>query len=321
METPVVSVVVIFYNAQRFLREAIESVFGQTYTRWELLLVDDGSTDGSTEIAKSYVGRFPCQVRYLEHAGHKNLGMSTSRNLGVRQALGEFIAPIDADDVWTPGKLDEQVRLLRSHDDVGVIYGRTLEWKSWDGSTADAGQDAYAILGVEPDRSYKPPFLFKKAISGTITTPSMSGICFRREVFQRVGGFEEEFRGMFEDQVFVAKVFLAESVYVSSLFWDKYRIHPDSCCAVAMAEGSYARAHYAYLSWLEKHLITQGLKWGEGWYLVQAALFPYRHPTLAPHFRYTSRLLRRMISFARRTLVMDPLIDRHRTPPVPQDTT
>src|SRR5206468_2884667 len=80
---PTVSVVVIFLNAERFLDEAIQSVMGQTYPHWELLLVDDGSTDGSSAIARGYTERQPNRVRYLEHPGHRNAGMSASRNLGL----------------------------------------------------------------------------------------------------------------------------------------------------------------------------------------------------------------------------------------------
>src|SRR6266508_1759684 len=97
---PLVSVVIIFWNADRFLREAIESVFAQAHTKWELLLVDDGSTDRSTEIARTYAHRYPGTVHYFEHHDHQNRGMSASRNLGIRNAQGKYIAFLDADDVW-----------------------------------------------------------------------------------------------------------------------------------------------------------------------------------------------------------------------------
>src|SRR5205809_3316024 len=77
---PLVSGTIIFLNAERFIDEAIQSVLAQTYENWELLLVDDGSTDGSTAIARSYAERYPAKIRYLEHPGHKNHGMSASRN-------------------------------------------------------------------------------------------------------------------------------------------------------------------------------------------------------------------------------------------------
>ena len=91
---PLVSVVIIFLNPGEFLSEAIESVFAQTYGNWELLLVDDGSTDSSTDVALQYAARYPERTRYLEHKGHQNRGMSASRNLGIRNARGNIFRPV-----------------------------------------------------------------------------------------------------------------------------------------------------------------------------------------------------------------------------------
>jgi len=101
-DTPLVSVITIFLDAERFLNEAIESLRAQTYERWELLLVDDGSRDGSSEIAREHAARDPHRIRVLEHAGHANLGMSASRNLGIAHARGDLVALLDADDVYLP---------------------------------------------------------------------------------------------------------------------------------------------------------------------------------------------------------------------------
>ena len=109
---PKVSVITIFYNANKFLEEAIQSVLSQTYVDWELLLVDDGSTDNSPGIAQKYAQINPQKVFYLEHPGHKNCGMSATRNLGLRRAQGEYIAFLDADDVWLPKKLEQQSKIL-----------------------------------------------------------------------------------------------------------------------------------------------------------------------------------------------------------------
>src|SRR5690349_14304343 len=97
-----VSVIMIFLDAAPYLDEAVASVFAQTYGRWELLLVDDGSIDGSSVIASGYAEQHPDKVRYLEHPNHENRGMSASRNLGIMQAHGEFVAFLDADDVYLP---------------------------------------------------------------------------------------------------------------------------------------------------------------------------------------------------------------------------
>src|SRR5690242_13625262 len=91
-----VSVITIFLNGEQFLDQAIESVICQTFTDWELLLVDDGSTDGSTKIAKDYAARHPERIRYFEHPGHINRGMSAARNVGIANARGEYLAFIDA---------------------------------------------------------------------------------------------------------------------------------------------------------------------------------------------------------------------------------
>src|SRR5262249_39242789 len=105
---PEVSVVVIFLNEARFLPEAVDSVFAQTHECWELLLVDDGSMDASSSIARRIAELHPGRVRYLEHDGHVNRGRSSSRNLGIHHARGQFVAFLDADDVWFPRKLERQ---------------------------------------------------------------------------------------------------------------------------------------------------------------------------------------------------------------------
>src|ERR1044072_153968 len=103
-----VSIIIIFLNAEKFIEEAIESVLAQSYDEGELRRADGGSTDRSKEIAQRYARRYPEKVRYVEHEGHMNRGMSATRNLGIREARGELIAFLDADDVWLPEKLKEK---------------------------------------------------------------------------------------------------------------------------------------------------------------------------------------------------------------------
>src|SRR5213594_1272983 len=144
---PLVSVVIIFLDAGRFLEEAIESVFAQTYEEWELLLVDDGSTDKSRSIAERYVVQYPAKVRCLEHEGHQNRGMSASRNLGIAHTKGEYIAFLDADDVWLPHKLEQQVAIMDSQPAAAMVYGATQYWHSWTGNPEDLGRDRLPKLG------------------------------------------------------------------------------------------------------------------------------------------------------------------------------
>ena len=128
-----VSVITIFLDEERFLAEAVESVIAQTYENWELLLVDDGSTDGSTEMARGFVERFPERIRYLEHEGHENRGASASRNLGIHYARGDYIALLDADDMWLSHKLRRQLEIMDSHPEVGMLCGASEYWAGWTG--------------------------------------------------------------------------------------------------------------------------------------------------------------------------------------------
>jgi len=98
---PLVSVVIPVYNAEPFLREALDSVLAQDYEPFEVIVVDDGSTDGSGTIARSYP-----EVRYLRQ---ENQGPAVARNAGIAAAQGEFLAFFDADDVMLPNKLSVQV--------------------------------------------------------------------------------------------------------------------------------------------------------------------------------------------------------------------
>ncbi|HEX8356723.1 MAG TPA: glycosyltransferase family A protein, partial [Segetibacter sp.] len=102
---PLVSVIVSFLNEERFLEEAIQSVLWQKYSNWELILIDDGSSDSSSDIAKKYAREYPDKIYYLEHENHANKGLSGSRNYGISKSKGDLIAILDADDVWLPDKL------------------------------------------------------------------------------------------------------------------------------------------------------------------------------------------------------------------------
>jgi glycosyltransferase involved in cell wall biosynthesis len=126
-----VSVIVPFFNSERFIQETIASVFAQTYDRWELLLVDDGSTDRSQTIAKNFEREYPDRIRYLHHADRQNRGCSASRNLGIDNARGEYIAFLDADDVWLPDKLSRQVDILESQPAAAMVYGKYLVWHNF----------------------------------------------------------------------------------------------------------------------------------------------------------------------------------------------
>ena len=294
---PLVSCIIIFFNAgEKFFVEAIESIFAQTYDHWELLLSDDGSTDGSTKIALQYAQQYPEKLRYLEHEGHQNRGMSATRNLGIRHAKGEFIAFLDADDIWLPQKLEKQVAILEAQPEAGMVYGSTLMWYGWTDNPEDAKRDCQRRLGVQADILVQPPTLLRLFLQDKADTPGTCSVLIRCELIKKVGGFEETFRGMYEDQAFFYKFCLKTPVFVESGCWDKYRQHPNSTCYVSETLGIYSPSqpnptYLICLNWLKRYLEEQEVNDTEIWQGFNRAIFPYRHP----NFYYFSQGVKRYI--------------------------
>lgn len=259
-----VSVVVCFLDAERFLEEAIASVYAQSYDRWELVLVDDGSSDGSRGIARRHACADPGRVRCLEHPGHENRGVSASRNLGLEQARGELVAFLDADDVWLPQRLERSVRLLRENPSAGMVYGESEYWRSWEGRRAEHA-DRVQPHGFRADRVVRAPELLLRHLTHAASLPCPSALTVRRAAALACGGFVDAFRGMYEDQAFLARFCLYHDVYVAHECWDRYRQHAGGLCARAARSGHARDARETYLAWLRAFFQQQGLQGTPAW--------------------------------------------------------
>jgi glycosyltransferase involved in cell wall biosynthesis len=286
---PLISIITCFLNAEKFFEEAIQSVLTQTYTNWELLLVDDGSTDSSTQIAKRYAEEKSGKVSYLEHEGHQNRGKSTSRNLGFRHAKGEYIAFLDADDIFLPQKLEKQVTALQTYPDVGMICGPYYMWYSWTNNPEDVQRDKiFPIISpdiIQSETLVKPPALFYYHVKHQASTPTTCSILLRSKVIKEIGVFDESFQLLCEDSVLFAKVFLKTTVMIESGCWDRYRQHSDSSIHIAVQKGQYHKtkpnpAVLEYWKWIEKYMVEQKVSDLKTWQALQEQLWIYRHPSL-----------------------------------------
>lgn len=281
---PFVSVIVPIYNAAKFLPEAIESVLSQTYDHWELILVDDGSTDGSTEIARGSARRYPNRIRCLAHEGGQNLGKSSTRNLGIQHAQGEYITFLDADDLFLPDKLARQVALLAAQPEAGMVYGRTEYWYRWPGAPPTRQKNFLSRLGVQPGHLYSPPELLTRFLIDSGIVPCICSLLARRSLLVRVGMFDERIQHLYEDQVLLAKLCLAAPVWVEDGCGERYRQHPESSSNLARQEGEYHPwlpdpARLRFLEWLHRYLQEQHVNDPKLHRALQRALQPYRHPT------------------------------------------
>jgi len=267
-------------------------VFEQTYDNWQLLLVDDGSIDRSREIAHGYANRYSERVYYFEHERHRNRGMSASRNLGIRNAQGAYIAFLDADDVWLPNILEEQVGILEAYPEAAMVYGPMEYWYSWTGNPEYCERDHVEKLGVPPNAVIEPPRLLPLFLRNKAAVPS--GILVRRGVIERVGGFEDTFRGEYEDQVFCAKICLDAPVFASGQCWYRYRQHPDSCVLIGQKTGETYSARLFFLNWLTKYLSEQKVRDRAVWRSLALEFWRYRRPRAFRLLRRGDRFMNRI---------------------------
>ena len=218
--------------------------------------------------------------------------MSASRNLGVKHARGELVAFVDADDVWARDKLAEQIAIMDTHPRLAMVCGAVRYWRSWAG-----GEDAIVPTGHAANRVVLPPEASLGLYPlGTAAAPCPSDLLLRRSAVEKVGGFEEHFTGarqMYEDQGFLAKLYLAEPVYFSDRVWLNYRQHDDSCVAEVTGEGRYHEVRLYFLEWLERYLRTVPTATrGAVEPALRRALRPYRRPLLYAASVGARRLLR-----------------------------
>lgn len=252
---PLVSVIIPFLNCGSWLAEAIESVIRQSYTNWEIILVDDGSEEEHSVIAKQYSVENPEKIFYTDHPGHINKGVTVSRNVGISLSKGVFIAFLDADDCWLPGKLFHQIELFKKYPEAAMICEASIFWYSWQHPFAN---DAVVNVGVNSDVLYHPPELIKSLYPlGKGAPPCPTGIIIKKEAFDRSGGFEESFTGtyqLYEDQAFLTKIYLHENIFVSGAANNLYRKRAGSLTESANDEKHYKMVRRYFLDWLQGYL-------------------------------------------------------------------
>jgi glycosyltransferase involved in cell wall biosynthesis len=225
-----VSVILPTFNRQRFLLEAIGSVRSQTFPNWELIVVDDGSTDDTDRLLAGYAGR-------IRHVGQPRQGVSVARNRGIDLAAGDLISFLDADDLMLPGKLQDQVACFeQSRGRPGIVNSG---WRTM-GATGKPIKD-YEPWKEAPKLDLRTWLLWKPLIPGALM--------IERNWLNRVGGFNPHY-SQSEDVDLILRLSLAGC----RAAWLRqptvaYRQHPDSAMrnAPAQAEGILAvlRAFYA----------------------------------------------------------------------------
>jgi glycosyltransferase involved in cell wall biosynthesis len=167
-------------NYARFLPQAVRSVFAQTWTDWELVVIDDGSTDDTPRAVKPFLT--DPRVRYLRS---DKLGQPRAKTLGLRLSRGEFVAYLDADDAWEPTKLAKQLDVMRSRPKVGVCHTERLLMDE-SGIVADSRREPEPGTDSQEESTTLPTLFLSNPVC-------FSSVMVRRAVFDHLGGFDPEF--------------------------------------------------------------------------------------------------------------------------------
>jgi UDP-glucose 4-epimerase len=188
-ENPLVSVVIPCYNAEVFIADAIESVLAQTYDNLEILITNDGSSDGTEAVIKHYLNN--PKVRYFKH--ETNRGIPAARNTAIRQARGEYVAFLDSDDTWLPNKIEAQLQVF-SRDvtrQVGLVWSDAY-MKDNRGNIVTRGGIVPDDIGSLPTQSVLKRLFLRNFICAVTAM-------VRRSCFDRVGLLDEALRGGSDD--------------------------------------------------------------------------------------------------------------------------
>ena len=221
---PLVSIIMPAYNAAATIRESIESVVNQTYKDWELIVVVDGATDATRDIANEYA-KFDSRIKILNLC--ESTGPSNARNIGASEANGTWLAFLDSDDLWLPRKLEEQVAYHTahrscsvSHTDFWIVANGKILRRPW----------GKLLSPYKHRRGKLLPHLYWKNVIGTLT------VMVKREVFQRAGGFDVSLWGTEDHDLWIR---LAEDENEFGFISDRLALYRLTLNGVSSAMGKY----------------------------------------------------------------------------------
>jgi glycosyltransferase involved in cell wall biosynthesis len=177
---PLVSIIIPAYNASKFITDAINSIHHQTYTNYEIIIVDDGSADGTIKIVENFGDKV--QLVQQEHGG-----IGKARNAGIAKAHGKLIAFLDADDVWLPTKLEEQIQYLEVHPEIDIVF--SLAQNTYDPMEKNNTKDGFPVIQahVPPSCLFRVELLDKVGLFDTSITLGEFADWYGRIVNAKIG--------------------------------------------------------------------------------------------------------------------------------------
>lgn len=231
-----ISICIPAYKAARFLPETLAGVREQTFGEWELIVVEDGSDDGTRAIVEAFTRSVQQPVRYLRH--EQNQGLTTTRNTGIAAASSEWIAILDADDIWTPDHLEACVAAAKISG-ADIVHGGSQLFDSDSGNDLETRAPDAAALAAVPLSVFTQQYIVQP-----------SSVMLKKSIWEQVGGFDTTFQHVEDLEMWLRCLRAGASIAYSGKITCRYRKH-----ASAMSGESYpmaaafARVYARHLNW------------------------------------------------------------------------
>jgi glycosyltransferase involved in cell wall biosynthesis len=248
---PRVSVIIPLYNRIRYIEACLQSVLGQTYLDFEVIVVNDGSTDHGPEIVRKYTAKYPNIIRLLEHGDGGNHGVAISRNLGIKNAESGWIAFLDSDDLWLPRKLEKQMYAVETFPEIGVVYSKS---SFVDESGRQTQVSGMVEFGKGPVSTVG--WIFSKLTKENFIPTST--VLVRKDYLQKIGCFAEGPRYEFEDWIAWSKLAYYYDFHFIPEVLTLYRIHTDTFSYSRFSSGEHLEAQLHYIIKLYTDLFSDG---------------------------------------------------------------
>lgn len=211
MDIPKVTVIIPCYNRDSFVRKTVDSALAQTYSNIEVVVVDDGSTDGTRKILESYSNR----ISIYEHNGRANKGQSAAINLAMRATESDYVAILDSDDLWEPNKIAKQTEVFENNQEVGLVYSN--------GYAIDENDDKlYRLLPDNHIELNKPELVL---LNCYFNLPSNSLV--RRSAYEKSGLFDESLRSAQDHDMAIRLAEVTKFAFIKEVLWS-YRKHSNT---------------------------------------------------------------------------------------------
>lgn len=300
-----ISIIIPFFNREKFLSEAIESVIAQNHDNWEIRLINDGSSDKSKLIAENYAKKFPNKIFLHSHENEANRGASAARNLGIKFSSGDFITFLDSDDILLPNVLEKGISIFNQYPQAEVVCGTLEYYFSWSSENNQKEQDFTVNLGLPTEKIYDPPALLIHNLRSGGRKPGIGCVILKSTFTKNHTLFQDDFRYVGEDQIFWAKVSLFATVFITGKCFTKYRQHPDSSSSRILESGKSAAEWNKVLDWLDNYLDEKKIHDPD---ILNALKLCRKENNLKERFKFVLNFYRRLFPYHLRYRIRDFIV-------------